>query len=367
MKKITVYSVFLFLGLAVSSHAQLFEISSRDAAKLPNRKLLVVLQEEEADILSRIKKDEAKTARYKALIAHTNALLKKTVTAFWKTGQPVEYRTLKECIALSDSSQAYITLEFTSLRQNENTQLHFIKYDTADMYTVRRELIRRKESGFFDLKLIEKFRGGSLYTFVTPSSAPNEYDFITAVQFMSALVTEKLANPKFGTRDYELKIQQANQKLFKRILLVDSNVVNKQGKSFSYIREEYDSLSAYELSDPKGIVSKAYSKDTVYAFLSVVPYIDPIARGQSFLGTSGGNINDYEKTIYYMQLIFDVASGELLYYDKAEENVVLARDWRRFLRYSREKVPFFQPKPTDPSAPAPVQKQYQNQYQQNQY
>jgi hypothetical protein len=364
-----IYFILLILVLASSGlYAQLFEFSSRDAAKLPGRKLIVVLQEEREEVLHRIKKDAAKTARYKALIAYTNDLLKKTVTNFWRTGQTIEFRKLSECVALSDTSQSYMTIDFASLRINENVQLYVLKPDTANIYSTRSELMRRKEYGYFELKLIEKFRGTAFYTFHTPSSVPNEYDFITSVQFMSALVKGKLEDPKFSSRDYELKIQQNNSKLFDRILLADSNIVNKQARSYSYIRQEYDSLSLYELSNPKGIVEKIYIKDTTYAYLNILPYIDPIARGQSYLGTSGGNINDYEKTVYFMQLIFDASSGELLYYDKAEEVVVLARDWRRFLRFSRESVPFFQmPKKQEQTAPQEQQKKYQNQYQQNQY
>ncbi len=280
MKKIQVY-LFLFLGLNFSSQAQMFEFSSKDATKIQNRKLIVVLAEEDESLLNRIKKDAAKTSRYKAMIAYNNGLLKKTITAFWNTGQAVEYKTAKECIALSDSSQAYYTLEFSSLRLNENTQLYYLKPDTGNIYPIRTTLMQRKEYGAFDLKLIEKFKGSAFYTFVTPSSAPNEYDFITAVQFMSAMVKGKLADPKFNTRNYELKIQHDNEKLVRRTLLADSNIVNKKSKSFAYIKEEYDSLALYELSDPKGISAKAYSKDTTYAYLNVVPYIDPLAHNQS--------------------------------------------------------------------------------------
>ncbi len=367
MRKIRLYSIFLFLGWSIGSNAQLFDIAPRDAAKLPGRKLMVVLQEEQPEILNRIKKDPVKTQRYKDLVAYTNTILRRAVEHSWKNAGAIEYKTLKECLAIADTSQSYLTLEYTSFRQKENTQLNLLRPDTANLYTTRKELIRRKEYGNFDLKLIEKFRGGAVYTFVTPSSVPNEYDFITAVQFMSNLVTEKTENPKFSSRDYELKIQRANQKLFHRTLLADSNSVNKQGKSYEYIRSEYDSLCLYELSDPKGIVEKIYSGDTSYAYLNIIPYIDPIARGQSFLGTSGGNINDYEKTVYYMQLIFDATTGEVVYYDKAEENVVLVRDWKRFLKYTKEKVPFLQPKSGEAPVQEPQQKIYQNQYQQNQY
>lgn len=368
MNNKTLYTLFLFLALTLSARAQMFEISPRDASKLPNRKLLVVLQEEQPEMLNRIKKDPEKIQRYKALIAYTNNLLKRTVATFWKNGQTIEYRTLKECMAMMDTSDSYLTLEYTSLRQNENTQLYYLKPDTNNLYSLRRSLMQRKEYGFFDLKLIEKFRGTALYSFVTPSSAPNEYDFITAIQFMSALVKEKIADPKFSTRDYELKIQIANDKLFRRIFLADSSIVNKQGRSFDYIRREYDSTALYELTDPKGIVERINkdisTNDTMYAYLNIIPYIDPLARGQSFLGTSGGNINDYEKTIFFMQIVIDASSGELLYYDKAEESIVIVRDWRRFLRFSREKTPFFQPmqKSTDPNAPPPIEKHYQNQY-----
>lgn len=343
----------------------MFEFTSRDAAKLPNRKLIVVLQDESPEMLKRIKKDPAKTARYKALIAYTNNILKKTVTEFWKAGQEIQFRTATECIALSDSSSSYFTLDFTSLHVNENIQLYLLKPDTANPYNTRSELMRRKEVGYFELKFIEKFRGTAFYTFYIPASIPNEYDFIAAIQFMSALVKEKIKDVKFSTRDYENKIQQNNELLFNRTLLADSNVVNKQSRSYTYIREEYDSLSLYELSDPKGIVEKAYKKDSTYAYLSIVPYIDPIARGQSYLGTSGGNINDYEKTIYYMQLIFDLKTGELIYYDKSEDSVVLVKDWKRFLRYSRDNpfsFPVFPKNTTDPVQNPNQQKHYQNQY-----
>ena len=358
--------IVFFLGFYIQCPAQMFEFSPRDAAKLPNRKLIVVLQEESPELLKRIKKDLAKTERYKALIKYTNSITKKAALEFWKAGQEVEFKTTRECAVLSDSSNSYFTLEFASLRVNENTQLYQLKPDTLNPYKIRDELMRRKEVGYFELKLIEKFRATAFYTFYTPSSIPNEYDFITAIQFMSALVKEKLMDPKFSTRNYEDKIQQNNKKLFDRNLVVDSSIVNKQSKGYAYIRSEYDSSSLYTLSDPKGIVEKAYSKDSTYAYLSIVPYIDPIARGQSYLGTSGGNINDYEKTIYYMQLIFDLKTGELIYYDKSEERVVLVKDWKRFLRYSREN-PFFLPSLPKSNAPKTIPNNQQQKYYQNQY
>ncbi|HSZ25713.1 MAG TPA: hypothetical protein VK766_08355, partial [Cytophagaceae bacterium] len=174
----------------------MFEFSSHDASKLHNRRLIVVLLEERPDILKRIKNDEGKTARYKAVIKYANNLIKKTATRFWNAGQSIEFRTSSECSALSEQSQSYFTLEFTSLRFNENTQLYHLKPDTNDLYPVRQELIRRKEYGFFDLRLIEKYKQNAFYTFYTPSSAPNEFDFITAIQFISELVKEKMKEPK---------------------------------------------------------------------------------------------------------------------------------------------------------------------------
>lgn len=363
MKKIYLF-LLIFGATSLGMNAQLFEFSSRDAAKLTNRKLIVVLQDEVSEVLHRIKKDEAKIKRYKALIAYTNDLLRKTVPNFWNGDQPIEFRTFQECKKLMDSSTAYITLDFTSLRLNENTQLYLLKPDTNDLYRVRSELMQRKEYGCFELKLIEKFNATAFYTFSTPSSIPNEYDFIVAIQFMSALIREKLNDPKFSTRDYELKIQKINGTLARRTLMADSNIVNKQSKSYAYIAKEYDTLCLYQLSDPKGMAAKAYSKDTSWAYLCIVPYLDPIARGQSYLGTSGGNINDYEKKVYFMHLIFDVGTGALLYYDKTEENIVLVRDWHRLLRYSREspfKMPSFQ------KSNYPSNQQQQQNYQPNQY
>ncbi len=361
--------VYLFLLISIASsvalRAQMFEFSSRDAAKLTNRKLIVILQEEDPDVLKRIKKDVEKTKRYKSLITYTNNLLRKTTTNFWKTSQPIEFKTFDECKALStsDTSHSYITLDYTSLRVNENVQMYHLKPDTLNVYGLRNELMRRKEFGYFELKLIEKFRSIALYSFYTPASIPNEFDFICAVQFMSSLMKEKLSNPKFSTRDYELKIQQNNGTLARRNLMVDSNIVNKQYKSYSYIVKEYDSLCLYQLSNPVEIAAKTYSRDTAFAYLCVVPYLDPIARGQSFIGTSGGNLNDYEKKVYFMQLIFDMGTGELIYYDKTEESAIVVKDWKRFMRYSREN-PFTLPNLKN------IQKSispYQQQNQQNQY
>jgi hypothetical protein len=362
-KKIYLFLLIVLVS-SLGSKAQMFEFSARDAAKLPKRKLIVILQSEESDILNRIKKDPEKIQRYKSLITYSNNLLKKTVINFWKAGQPIEFRTFEDCkkIAETDSAQFYMTLDFTSLRVNENVQLYHLKPDTLNIYGLRRELMRRSEYGYFELKLLEKFRAAAFYTFHIPASIPNEYDFIAAIQFMSALVKEKLNDPKFSTRDYELKIQQANGILARRTLMVDSVVVNKQFKSYAYIKKEYDSLCLYQLSNPQEIAAKAYTKDTAFAYLCIVPYLDPIGRGQSYMGTTGGNLNDYEKRVYFMQLIFDIGTGELLYYDKSEENVVIVRDWRRFLRYSREK-PFTLP---NFKSPNPYQQQ-QNQYPQNQY
>jgi hypothetical protein len=355
-----IYFVFLIsITISFGSKAQTFDFSFREVSKINNRKLIVILQEEEPSMLNRFKKNELKTKQYKALIAYTNNLLKKVVTTFWKTGQAIEFRTYKECKGLADTSQAYITLDFTSLRVNENSVLYLLKPDTLNPYGNRNELMRRKEYGYFELKLIEKFRSFAFYSFHTASSMPTEYDFITAIQFMSTLVRERIRNNSLSNRDYEIAIQQNNELLFKKTLMVDSNVVNKQSKGYSYIAKVYDSSCTYQLSDPKGIAEKAYSKDPGFAYLSIVPYLDPIGRGQSYIGASGGTINDYERKVYFMQLIFDMETGKLLYYDKTEENVILVKDWKKFLRYSRETFPL--PKIEKSISP------YQQQNPQNQY
>lgn len=353
--------VFL-LSITISSglKAQTFDFSLREMYKISNRKLIVILQEEEPGILNRIKKDETKTKQYKSLIAYTNNLLKKVALAFWRTSQAIEFRTLRECKGLADTSKAYMTLDFASLRVDENVSLYQLGPDTLNPYGIRSELMRRKEYGYFELKLIEKFRSTPFYSFHTASSMPNEYDFITAIQFMSTLVKERIRNHSLSNRDYEIAIQGNNKLLFKKTLMVDSNVVNKQSKGYSYITKVYDSACAYQLSDPKGIAEKAYSKDTGFAYLCIVPYLDPIGRGQSYIGASGGTINDYEKKVYFMQLIFDMATGKLLYYDKTEENVVLVKDWKKFLRYSRETL-FTLPRIEKSISP------YQQQNPQNQY
>ena len=360
MVKRICFVLLISVSCSFALKAQMFEFSLRDATKLTNRKLIVVLQAEDPVILNRLKRDTVKTNRYKALIAYTNHLLKRTATNFWKAGQAIEFRTFEECKTLNDTSHSYFTLEFASLRANDNSVLYLLKPDTSDLYIARNELIQRREYGYFELKLMEKFRSPAFYTFNTPSSIPNEYDFATAFQFLSALVKEKINNPKSIARDYELKIQHNNSTLKRRTLMVDSNVVNKQSRSYAYIAKEYDSLCLYKLSDPKGMAEMIYSKDTTFAYLAIVPYIDPIGRGQSYIGPTGGTINDYERKVYFTQLIFDIGTGELLYYDKTEENVILVRDWKRFLRYSKEStIPF--PKIQKSISP------YQQQNPQNQY
>jgi len=358
MIRVRLYLLIILTFLSGWSSAQLFDISTKDAAKLKDRTIIVVLQEERPEILNRIKKDPAKVERYKSLVAYTNNLLVNKAKRYLKSEKEIQFKKLNECLA--DTSDDYLVIDYSSLRINENTQLYLLKPDTTNLYGLRGELIRRKEIGFFELKFIEKIRGNALYTFYTPSSVPNEFDFITAFQFISGMLADEMNDPKFNSRDKELAIQQNNAKLANRTLIVDSAIVNKQWKSYNYIKEEYDSLSVYELSDLKSMVDKIKSDDSVYAYLNVVPYIDPIARGNSYLGTTGGSINDYEKVIYYMQLILDAQTGAILYYDKTEENTIVVKDWRRFQRYSRENT-FKMPiqRITNP--------EQQKIYQQNQY
>ena len=44
------------------------------------------------------------------------------------------------------------------------------------------------------------------------------------------------------------------------------------------------------------IGQKIFEEDSNTAILTIVPYIDPITRGQSYIGTSGGSLNEFEKT-----------------------------------------------------------------------
>ena len=303
---------------------------------MEGRKLLVVLQEEDPKYVKQIHKDLPKLEKYRYYIASSNNLLRRLIPVLWTATNEVEYKTYSACKTLSASSKDYITLEFSSLRMNDNIELYKLDIDSSEKkYEKAHELFLLNEYGFFEVSLIEKFGITSTYTFYTTSSLPNELDFITALVQTSVLLGRKIDNPKGTTADYEAVIRFNNKLLLEKTLLADSLIVERYSKKFDYVKEEY--LSAYEMSSAAEIVNKSIQKDSSVAYFIIVPFKDAISRGNSYEGMTGGGMTEYEKKFYLMQLIVDAAEGKILYYDKVDETKIFKKDWKRFLRFTEER------------------------------
>lgn len=336
---INTFSAYSFLRivlftLSLSSkfaHAQFFDISARDVEKMKGRKLLVVLQEENPRLLKQLRNHTVKLEKYKHYIKLTNELLTKLIPKYWSASEYV-FKPYTECITLAEFSKDYFTLDFVSLRDNENTELYRLPLDTNSFLQNREHLIQTREFGTFEIRLLERFSTYVTFTWYTPASLPNEYDFTIAILQINNLLKEKFNGIK--TNEYEAHIRERNKKLFAKVLLADSSQMVRQFRSFKYTDSLY--AARHKIGSIQDMKTALLNKDSATAILVVIPYKDILGRGTSYAGTTGGGMNEYEKTFYFMQIIMDVHTGELLYFDSSEEQRILPRDWKRFLRYSDE-------------------------------
>jgi hypothetical protein len=300
-------------------------------SKFYNRKMIVVLAEEDPQKLKFYKSSPQKLEFYKELIRSNNELLTHLVPQYWKqissdqkNADTILFRKYSECLALSKTNpKEYVTLEFSSLRDSYNENLFELVNKPGVDYR-KALLIKEGEFGKMEIKLLEEFEKPAIYNFYTITSYPNELDFTIAIQQMGNFFIERY---EFMNRSelFEQETASRREALKTKILLVDTFQVEKRN-GFGYIQEKFP--ATHGLTNGDGMLQIIKSKDTSYAYVVVVPYF-PVLGDKSYEYTSGGTQEGLDK-ISYFHLLINSENTEILSYIRNDARIINKKSWSRY-------------------------------------
>jgi hypothetical protein len=300
-------------------------------SKFYNRKMIVVLAEEDPQKLKYYKSSPQKLAFYKELIRINNDLLTQLVPKYWrqvsmgqKNGDTILFKKYSECLALSKTNpKEYVTLEFSSLRNSNNENLFNLVNKPGKDY--RNALLNIEgEFGKMEMKVLEDFEKPAIYNYCTITSYPNELDFTIAIQQIGNFFIERF---EFMNRAevFEQESISRREELKSKILLADTFQVEKRN-GFAYIQEKFP--ATHGLTNGEGMLQIVKSKDTSYAYVVVVPYF-PVFGDNSYEYTSGGK-QEGENTMSYFHLLINSENTEILAYIRNESRIINKKSWTRY-------------------------------------
>ena len=300
-------------------------------SKFYNRKLVVVLAEEDPQKLKYYKSSPQKLEFYRELIRINNDLLTELIPKYWRqissgrnNSDTILFKKYSECLELSKTNpKDYITLEFSSLRDSYNENLFELVNKPGVDY--RNTLLDKEgEFGKMEVKILEEFEKPAVYNFFTITSYPNELDFTIAIQQIGNFFMERY---EFLNRSelFEQESVARREELKNKILLVDTFQVEKRN-GFSYIQEKFP--ATHGLTNREGLLQIIKSKDTSYAYVIVVPYF-PVFGDNSFEYTSGEKKEGDDK-ISYFHLLINSENSEILSYIRNESRIINKKSWNRY-------------------------------------
>ena len=311
---------------------------------LYNRKLIVVLAEEDPDKIKYYKSSPKKISFYKELIKTNNELITQVAQNYWqqlypraKEADTILFRTYSECLALSKTDiEDYFTIEFSSLRQNENAALFQLGGKEGNIDYRKALLNRPNEFGRFEVKLIEDFTKPFLHDFLTITSYPNELDFIIAIQQINNFFLERFKYINQYER-YKDDMTSRREKLSNKILLIDSAQAEKTSGAYSFIHKEFP--YKHQLTDYKGVLEAIKRKDTAYAYIVVLPYIS-LLGDNTFENTSNNNVIDSKSgTPFYSHLMVNAANAGVYNLIRNESRIINKKSWQRYaINFEFEKL-----------------------------
>ncbi|MBX9853388.1 MAG: hypothetical protein K2X86_16705 [Cytophagaceae bacterium] len=315
----------LFSGLFFSNlQAQLFSANAKDASKIKDRTLIVVLQEESPVILSRYKSKPEKLEQYKKIISLTNDYFMSAFKNYWDLSLKVEFKKAAELPKSADSSYVLFTYKLDERVMEVKPSLQG--------YALRKEMLKRKLFGKLEFTLSEKLKKESHFLiFFTPTSFPYQSDIISTVSQVRNFLKLKMVDPGFNTKAYEEMIAPKNESIPDKILLVDSAQCEKVLGNYDYIKEEYP--YPFKLTDQKEIERVIAEKDNVYVYVIIFPHYDLINRGGSFEGTTGGGMDTFTEEVYFSHLVIDPSTLEIVGYGKNIDPVVNRRSWKQYYKF----------------------------------
>jgi hypothetical protein len=289
--------LFFTLFLAYAAHGQYGTGNPEKIKQLQNRKLIVVVEEESAQIIKilQTKRRPDQIEHYRKSVAEYNTAMKEVVQKLWKFDTKILYMKFTDAKRLYKTDQYAVlycaTVEnFKSVGQSGGKMHEGLIWsyqnlnlgrDYWDKYTV------------MQIKLVEELgKSTAVFSQNLANIFPEKSDMVFGLQTFNLYMQESEKRSKECNLK---KIMQVNSEvLASKTLLLRKDWAN-QGLTDSEIKAVYP--HPYLLTDACNFNTLVMQGDSMYAYLQIVPQIT----------SSKSKIK-----ISYLHLIIDAAKGKLL-------------------------------------------------------
>ncbi|WP_421889076.1 hypothetical protein [Marinoscillum sp.] len=293
-------SVCLLYALSLAANAQFLNTDQKDVGKIKNSTLLLVLEEPDPKIVSKLSKKYPKALEdYQAQIAGRNFALRYALENHWDFSDRVEFHPEATAFDLIEKNpDEYVLVSFGQYLEYERIGLvngsdghpagwsaspnGELAYNPTTKYTVLSKEITTLEIS--DTK--------PLVSVFLPSVYPSLPGAVYGVQQIQYLLNYLAADEANKMSKLPKQIEENNLDLKDKVLLIDQNDVDPKVAA-----EELAEVYPYpvELVDPSVIREAILTRDARYAYLQIVS--TPGERG---------SIDTH--------VIVDAADGKIYYY-----------------------------------------------------
>ena len=315
--------ILLTTFFAFSSNAQLFQAQTKDALRLKNRSLIVLINDENPAILKRYRKKPERQEQIKAMIAKSNKAFYDAFTNYWNASKDLIFLQEKDLSTLPTGD--YALFRFIPDEDAYGMDL------SQSPFELKNELMKFRKYGKMEFYLMEDKNKDPFLTFFTPTIYPFEEDVISSVAQINNFLLQKYNDPSFSMKDYEKLVEDWNIKIKDKTLLVDTATIEKIQGNYNYIKEEYP--FPYELTSGEKIAEKIKTKDSNYVYVVVFPHYDQLNRGGSYEGTYGGGMDNFNYQLYFTHLVLETDTFFILGIAKNLDNFVNRRSWKQYYKF----------------------------------
>lgn len=322
MKKITLFIIFAFTFNFVN--AQFSLTSNKEANKIKNSKLFVVLEEEDPKTISKLKKKKKtkELKHYKAQIEGRNKALKNAVENYWIFSEDIEYvnaSKVKQLVKEDKSKNVYLQygkfIEYEKISTNSGLDGKpagwnrdaggTMTYNKSTKYTELANEITSIEIG--DPKAMIKV--------YLPNVYPSEADVAYGMQVMQFILNYLIASTDHKIPKLEKHIKSNAPELKNLTLLIDKNELHDK-LTEKEIKEVYP--YAFKLVDGETIDKAILDKDPKYAVVQIVDV--PGGKGDVsthyIMGTGTGELYGFVSPKVAIRVGSPISMGSFIKYNE---------------------------------------------------
>jgi hypothetical protein len=279
--KITNVCVMLLLMISNAGYSQYFRLGkANEVSEVKGRPLLLMLEEEDPKVISKLSKNSAELESYKNEIKRVNEELTAIVNKFWSFNDLPTIKTKTEINKLKgEKNKQYAVLSLNRVKVTSWAK------DGAYRYAIDSKVIATM---FIDL--IENLdKGNPVYYQNLPNVFPTQGDMALGIQMMQNFLQARLDGKK--RNEISDEANENKSLLVGKTLLIDREDI-KTGLTQAQIKEAYP--YAFKVVSYKEIEDAILERDKNYAIVQIIPLMVGVpANAHIVINTEDGKSMGY--------------------------------------------------------------------------